>query len=95
MSGSVTTPRTCVLVFAALMVLTAATVGLCHVDLGTWHALVGLGIALAKAMLIALFFMHVLRSSRLICVVALSGLFWLAILLGLTLTDFLTRDWQM
>ena len=54
-------PRTYVGVFAALIGLTAATVVLCHVDLGAWHGPVGFGIAGAKALLIVLFFMHVWR----------------------------------
>lgn len=87
------TPRIYVLVFAALIVLTITTVGLSYADLGEWHAPVGLVIAAAKALLVVLFFMHVLYSSRLTWVFALSGLFWLGILLALTLSDFLTRTW--
>jgi cytochrome c oxidase subunit IV len=75
--GPMTQPRSYVLVFLALLALTAATVGLAYVNLGAWHAAVGLSIAGAKALLIVLFFMHVLRSKSLIWVIALSGLFWL------------------
>ena len=53
----------------------------------------GLAIAATKALLIVLFFMHLLRSKSLIWVIALSGLFWLGILLILTLTDYATRSW--
>ncbi len=80
------------LVFLALLTLTAATVGLAFVDLGAWHSAVGLSIAAAKAMLVVLFFMHVLHSKSLVWVIALSGLFWLGILLLLTLTDYATRS---
>lgn len=86
-------PRVYYLVFAALIALTGLTVGISFVDLGAWHTLVGLLIATVKAALVILFFMHVLYSTRLTWVVALSGLVWLAILLGLTLTDYLSRDW--
>lgn len=89
----VMTPRAYSLVFTALILLTALTVGLSFADLGPWHTAVGLTIACAKALLIGLFFMHVLYSPRLTWVVALSGLFWLSILLGLTLTDYLSRAW--
>jgi cytochrome c oxidase subunit 4 len=82
-----------VLVFLALLALTAATLGLARVDLGPWHSTVGLTIAAAKALLIVLFFMHVLQSKRVIWVIALSGLFWLGILMVLTLTDYATRSW--
>ena len=88
-------PRTYVGIFAVLIALTALTVALGHFNLGPWHTLTGLGIAAAKAGLVVLFFMHVLRSSRLTWVVALSGVFWLGILLSLTLTDVLSRDWPM
>jgi len=86
-------PRKYVLVFLALLALTAATVGLAYVNLGPWHFAVGLTIAAAKAFLIVLFFMHVIGSKSLIWVIALSGLFWLGILMVLTLTDYATRSW--
>jgi cytochrome c oxidase subunit 4 len=86
-------PRAYILVFVALLALTAATVGLAFVDLGAWHSPVGLTIAAVKALLIALFFMHLLRSKSLTWVFALSGLFWLGILMVLTLTDYATRSW--
>ena len=88
-----TQPDRYVLVFLALLALTAATVGLTYVDLGAWHSIVGLTIAAAKALLIVLFFMHLFRSKSVIWVIALSGLFWLGILLILTLTDYATRSW--
>jgi cytochrome c oxidase subunit IV len=89
----VISPRGYVLVFLALLALTAATVGLAYVDLGVWHSTVGLTIAAVKAFLIVLFFMHVFGSKSLIWVIALSGLFWLGILMVLTLTDYATRSW--
>ena len=92
--SAVTQPRTYVLVFLALLALTAATIGLCYVDLGAWHSTVGLAIAASKAVLIVLFFMHVLHGKRLIWMVALSGLFWLGILMALTLTDYASRSWS-
>jgi cytochrome c oxidase subunit 4 len=64
-------PRTCAAIFAALIVLTGATVAQCQVGLGAWH---GVGIACAKAMLIVLLFMHVWHSSRVTWVIALAGL---------------------
>jgi cytochrome c oxidase subunit IV len=88
------TPRTYGVIFVMLIALTAITVALCHYDLGAWHATAGLGIAAAKAILIVLFFMHV-QSSRLTWLIALSGLFWLGILLSLTLTDEMSRGWSM
>ncbi len=95
MSQSMETPRAYVGIFVALLVLTAATVASCHYHLGPWHDVAGLGIAAAKAILIVLFFMHARHSSRLVWLVGLSGLLWLAILLALTMTDVATRDWSL
>jgi cytochrome c oxidase subunit IV len=85
-------PRAYIVVFLALLALTAATVGLAYLDLGRWHSPVGLTIAAAKAALIILFFMHVLHGTKLIWVIAIGALFWLGILMTLTLMDFLTRS---
>jgi cytochrome c oxidase subunit 4 len=80
-------------VFAALVVLTLATVGLSFCQLGNWHTVVGLAIAIVKAALVALFFMHLLHSQRLTWLALGAGLFWLAILMSLTPADYLTRPW--
>ena len=87
------TPRTYLIVFAALVLLTLTTLGLDLLDLGAWHAPVGLAIAVAKALLVILFFMHVWHSTRTTWLVALGSLAWVAILFGLTLADYLTRQW--
>lgn len=93
MTGHVLSLRSYFLVFAALIALTALTVGLSGIHLGLWHTPVGLAIAVAKALLVALFFMHVIRSSRLTWLTILAGLFWLGILIVLTLSDYLARPW--
>ncbi len=84
-------PSTYYVVFAALVALTALTVGLGFAPLGRWHTVFGLCIAGTKAVLVALFFMHLWHSRRLVWIVVGGGLFWLAILIGLTLTDYLAR----
>jgi cytochrome c oxidase subunit 4 len=86
-------PRTYFLVFAALIALTVLTVGLSFLDLGPWHLAVGIAIGVAKALLVVLFFMHVLYSSRLTWIVIIAGLFWTAILIGGVVSDYLTRSW--
>lgn len=93
MTQAIEVPRTYFIVFVGLIGLTAATLALSHFDLGALHTSAGLGIAAGKALLVILFFMHALRSSRMTWVVILSGLFWLALLIGLTLTDLFSRDW--
>jgi cytochrome c oxidase subunit 4 len=86
-------PRTYFLVFAALIVLTVLTVGLSFLELGPWHLAVGLAIGIVKALLVVLFFMHVLYSSRLTWIVIIAGLFWTALLIGGVVSDYLTRSW--
>jgi cytochrome c oxidase subunit 4 len=79
-------------VYIALLVLLGATVWAAHIPLGAWNVPVALGIAIVKTVLVALFFMHVRYSGRLIWVVAAGGLVWLAILLS-TYHDYYTRSW--
>lgn len=79
------------LVFAALMVLTVVTVLVAEVDLGAMNDVVALAIAVTKAVLVVLIFMHVRHSTRLTKLTVVAGLFWLAILLALTLGDYFTR----
>ncbi len=85
--------RTYVLVCAILVVLTILTVGLSfwHVP-PVWHMAMGMIIALCKASLVVLFFMHAIMSERLTWIVISVSCFWLGILLVLTLTDYFSRD---
>ena len=73
------------------MVLTAVTVGVSFIDLGPFNTVVAVVIAVTKMLLVILYFMHVRYSSRLTWAVVGGGFFWLAILLFLTLADYLTR----
>jgi cytochrome c oxidase subunit IV len=92
MAEHVTSVKTYVLIFVALMVLTALTVMAANFDLGWANNVVALTIAVTKAVLVVLFFMHVRYSTRLTALTALAGVFWLAILIGITLSDYLTRE---
>lgn len=80
-------------VFLALIVLTATTVIVAEIDLGRFNVIVALCIAVIKALLVILFFMHVKDSSRLTKLFVVAGFFWMAILFGLTFNDYLTRSW--
>src|SRR5438552_3671697 len=93
MSGHVAPKSMYYGVFLALIVGTALTVGVAFVDLGAMNNVLMLGIAMTKALLVILFFMHVRWSSRLTWVVVASGFLWLLILFGITMTDYLTRGW--
>jgi cytochrome c oxidase subunit IV len=94
MSQHIVPPRVYYTVFAVLMLGTAITVGVSFVDLGGFNAIVALTIAVLKATLVVLFFMHVKYSTRLTWVVVTGSVFWLAILLSLTFSDYLTRSWR-
>lgn len=80
-------------VFAALMVGTFLTVVAARFDFGPMNNVIALTIAVTKAMLVILFFMHVRYGSRLNMVIVVSGFFWLAIMIALTLSDYQSRGW--
>src|SRR6058998_228747 len=80
-------------VFGALMVLLAATVLIAYIHLGKLNFIAAVSIAVVKAVLIILYFMHVRYSSRLLWVFVGAGFFWLGILFALSLADFFTRGW--
>jgi len=94
MSQHIVPPRVYYTVFAMLMLGTAITVGVSFLDLGAFNAIAALTIAVFKAALVVLFFMHVKYSTRLTWVVVTGSVFWLAILLSLTFSDYLTRSWR-
>ena len=82
-------------VWGALLVGTVLTYEVAKIDLGPFNPVVALVIATTKALLVALFFMHLRHASeRLLKVVVASTLFFLMILLFLTLTDYLSRAWS-
>jgi cytochrome c oxidase subunit 4 len=95
MSGHVVPVKVYVTVFVILLIMTATTTAVSSVDLGPWNTVAALGIAVFKATLVVLFFMHLKYSPRLTHTVLMGGLFWLAILLALTLSDFMTRGWLL
>jgi len=80
-----------VTIFVCLLVGTALTVYAATNDLGALNNVVMLGIAITKATLVILYFMHVRYGPRLIWVLAGSGFAWLAILLAFTVADYVTR----
>jgi cytochrome c oxidase subunit 4 len=83
--------RTNIAVFVALLVLLVMTVVAARLPLGALHVPVAMTIAVVKAVLIMLFFMHLLHSHRLMMIVSVASFFWLAIMVVLTLNDYLTR----
>ena len=93
MVGHVVNKKLYFLVFTALIGLTALTTGVAFIDLGKWNTLVALAIAVCKASLVILFFMHLRWSSGLMRLVLLAAFVWFAILVALTLSDEFTRQW--
>lgn len=80
-------------VFAALLVGTWVTVLAAHQDFGLLNTPVALAIAITKASLVVVFFMHVKYSPRLITLVVVGSFVWLGIMLVITLSDYWTRGW--
>ncbi len=85
--------RLYVTVFAALMAMTGLTIWIAFIDLGVLNTIAAITIAVIKATLVVLFFMHVRYSTPLTRVVVVAGLFWLGILFALTLSDYFSRGW--
>src|SRR4029077_7822315 len=81
-------------IFGILMLGTYLTVQIAFFDLGRLNTVVALTIAVIKATLVVLFFMHVKYSTRLTWVVVLGSIFWLGIMFVLTMGDYLTRVWR-
>ncbi|HZZ42603.1 MAG TPA: cytochrome C oxidase subunit IV family protein [Tepidisphaeraceae bacterium] len=94
------TPKEYLNIFLILLALVAFTCALSFLDLDRllpghthiWSTLVALLIAIAKAVLILLFFMHVKSAPRRVWIFAAAGFLWLSLLITLSLTDYLTRN---
>ena len=93
MTEHIVAPRVYFVVFGALLVLTLTTTAVAFFNLGVLNTVVAMSIAVGKALLVILYFMHVRYSARLTWVFIGAGVLWLAILLTLSLSDVLTRGW--
>ena len=82
-------------IFAALMVLTVVTVVVTGFDFGPFNLIVALGVAITKASLVVLYFMHARYSPRLTGVVIAAAIAFFIILVFLTATDYVSRPWGM
>jgi cytochrome c oxidase subunit 4 len=83
--------RTYVIILIALVVLALATTGIAFLDLGKLNTILAMTIAITKAVLVILFFMHVKYEGRLTLIFAIAGFCWLAIMLILMASDYMTR----
>ena len=89
----ITPVGTYVAVFLSLLVLTFGTYWVATIDLGWLNTPVALAVALFKASLVVIYFMGVRYNTPLTKVVVVSGLVWLLIMFGLTMGDYISRDW--
>jgi len=89
----IVSPRVYLAIFFALLVLTTLTVAASFVEMGVFNPIVALAIAVVKAVLVVLFFMHVKYSTRLTKLTVGAGIFTFLVLISLTLADYFTRAW--
>ena len=93
MNTHIVPAKTYVLIWAALMLLLLLTWGVAQFDLGPFNIIAALTIAVTKMLLVILVFMHVRYSTRLNWIFVAAGFIWLLIMIDLTLSDYLTRNW--
>ena len=82
-------------VFFTLMILTIITVWVSRIDLGAMNTAVAMVVAVAKATVVILWFMHVIHSPRMTWIVVISSFIWLAMMFVLFYSDYLTRGWPL
>ena len=89
----IVSPRVYIVIIISLLVLTGVTVGASFLELNVWNPIIALLIAVVKATLVVLFFMHVKYSTRLTMLTVGAGLFTFLALVGMTLSDYISRAW--
>jgi cytochrome c oxidase subunit 4 len=89
----VVSPKIYLTIVGILLLMTGVTVGASFVDMGLFNPVVALAIAAFKMILVVLFFMHVKYSTKLTKLTVCAGLFTFLVLVGMTLTDYMTRAW--
>jgi cytochrome c oxidase subunit 4 len=87
------TVRTYFIVFGALLALTALTAAVAFVNLGPFNVAVAMSIAVTKALLVALYFMHLRHTNRLTIIFASASLLWLGHMIISSLSDYISRSW--
>lgn len=89
----IVSPLVYLTILIALLVGTALTVWASYIDLGVFNPIIALAIACTKATLVVLFFMHVKYATKLTKLTVGAGFFTFLILIGMTLTDYISRAW--
>jgi cytochrome c oxidase subunit 4 len=90
-SEHIVSPKIYIAIFLCLMVGTGLTVWAAFQNFGPFNIVIALGIATVKATLVVLYFMHARYSPKRTQLVIVCSVFWLAIMLALTLSDYNTR----
>ena len=93
MTHQVVPVRNYITIYLILITLTITTVAVSRIDLGEFNFIVAITIAVIKALLVILYFMHVKQSSSMTKLFVGAGFFWMAILLVFILSDYLSRGW--
>ena len=91
-SEHIVSPKIYVVIFLVLLVGTGATVWAAFQNFGQFNIVIALGIATIKATLVVLYFMHARYSPKRTKLVIVCAIFWLAIMLSLTLSDYQARQ---
>ncbi|HUX09559.1 MAG TPA: cytochrome C oxidase subunit IV family protein [Terriglobia bacterium] len=92
MSEHIASQKLYFIVFFSLLILTVLTWRIAYIDLGRWNMVVALLISICKTGLVGMFFMHLRWSTSMVRLVVFAAIFWLAIMMTLTLGDFFTRN---
>jgi cytochrome c oxidase subunit IV len=88
-------PGTYIAVYITLLVFTGITVGAAFIDLRIFNPIIAVAIACIKAVVVILFFMHVIFQSRLIKMTVAAGFFTFLILVTMALSDYMSRSWGL
>ena len=91
----IVTPLQYAIVYGTLLVFTGITVGAAYIDLGPANPIIAVGIACFKAVIVILFFMHVLYQSRLVKMTVAAGFFTFLVLVTMTMSDYISRSWGL
>ncbi len=80
-------------IIAILMALTVATVWVAFLDFGYLNTVIAVGIAVIKALLVVMYFMHLKYAAPITRLFAGAGAVFFVILIAITLSDYRSRDW--
>ena len=94
-TAHIVSPKVYAVILGLLLVGTAITIGASYVEMGPWNPVVALLIACTKATLVVLYFMHIKYSSKLMKLTVGAGFFTFLILVGMSLSDYISRAWGL